>query len=547
MEGALKARRGLLAVAVLVASVAVLASAGFAEPAQHKGGTLRISGGRELDSVDPAVAYNTSSWSFEYASCAKLYNYPDRPAPAGATVAPEVAMNLPKVSASGKTQTIQLKRTFRFHTGQPITASNFVAAFNRDANPKLQSPATSYLHEIVGADAVIAGRKTTISGVRALGRYTLQISSTRPLADLPARLTMPFFCPIAINTPLQEISEPLGSGPYYLASRVPNRQSVWKRNPFYRGTRPANVDQIVYSINADEACRVAVEQNALDYCFTIPHPDFRALAQKYGINRQSGQFFFHQSLGFDYFALNHDRRAFKGRSQIPLAKAVNWAIDRHALVQTAGYLGGKRIDQILPPAIAEPASIYPLGGVSEQSLARARSLLKKAKIKPPELVVYADNFSYHPAWAQIFQFNMRRLGIAVEVKIFPRSTYGDVVGTRGAAFDVAVAGGWIPDYADPVTIFGPLLHGSNLASKGNTNIAYFDRPKYNREIERIEGLSGAARGTAWAALDLEMMRDDPPWAPVMNFGTADFVSKSFGCYVYQPVVATPDFAAACKE
>lgn len=526
--------------------VGVLAATGL--PATSaKGGVLRISGGRDLDSVDPAIAYNTASWSLEYATCAKLYNYPDRPAPAGAIVVPEVATGLPKVSADGKTQTIPLRRTFRFHTGQQVTAANFVAAFNRDANPKLQSPATSYLHEIVGAGAVIDGKARTISGVKPLGQYTLQIRTIRRLPDLVSRLTMPFFCPIPTNTPPEEISDPLGSGPYYVASRVPNRETVLKRNPFYRGTRPANVDQIVYTINGDEACRVAVEQGAMDYCFTIPRADYRDIAATYGINRRGGRFYFHPALGIDYFALNHDRPAFKGTGQIPLAKAINWAIDRPALVRAVGYLGGKRNDQILPPAMTRPASTYPLGGVTQQSLARARALLKKAKVRPLKLVVYTDNFSYHSAWAQIFQFNMRRLGIDVEIKVFPRAAYSDAVGTRGAPFDVAVAGGWIPDYADPITIFGPLLDGHNIAQTGNTNIAYFDRPKYNREIQRIEGLTGTARRRAWSDLDVEMMRDDPPWAPVLNLTATDFVSESFGCYVFQPVVATPDLAAACKK
>jgi ABC-type oligopeptide transport system substrate-binding subunit len=530
-----------------VAGVGLLTAA--AVPAvSPKGGTLRVGRGRDIDSIDPALAYNPDSWMLEFATCATLYSYPDKPAPAGAIVIPEVATSFPKVSADGKTQTIQLKRTFRFNTGQLVTAANFVAALNRDANPKLDSPATNYLHEIVGADAVIAGAAQTISGLRALGRYTLRIRTTGPLPELTSRLAMPFFCPIAVNTPLDEIDNPLGSGPYYVAARVRNRQVVLKRNPSYRGTRRANVNQIVLTINGLEACRVAVEQNALDYCAGagIPTTDYPEVVAKYGINRTKGQFFVHASLGFQYFAFNHDRPAFKGVGQIPLARAINWAIDRHALVQAAGYLGGKPTDQILPPAMTRPASIYPLGGVSQRSLTRARALLKKARLRPAKLVLYTDDFSYNHAWAQIFQFNLRRLGIDTEIKVFPHSAYYDVIGARGAPFDVAI-GGWIPDYADPITVFGPLLGGNHLEPTGNTNVAYFDRPKYNRKIERIERLSGAARRKAWAELDVEMMRNDPPWAPVITFSATSFVSKSFGCYVFQPVIAKPDLAAACKK
>jgi ABC-type oligopeptide transport system substrate-binding subunit len=112
-------------------------------------------------------------------------------------VIPEVAAGFPIVSSNGRVYTFDLKRTFRFHTGAAVTARSFAEAFNRDANPKMQSPAVAlgYLHDIVGADAVIKGKATMISGVRVLGTYRLQIRLTKPLGDFTARLTIPFFCP----------------------------------------------------------------------------------------------------------------------------------------------------------------------------------------------------------------------------------------------------------------------------------------------------------------------------------------------------------------
>lgn len=533
-----------LVVVALVVSSGVAVTAGFAGPAQKRGGTLRIARPRDIDSVDPAIAYVYDSWMIEFATCAKLYNYPDKPPPQGANVIPEVATGFPKVSRDGKTQTMELKRTHRFHTGSRVTAVNFVAAFNRDANPAMHSPAQAYLHEIVGADAVIDGQSQTISGVRALGPYTLQIRTTRPLPDLVSRLTMPFFCPIAVNTPLQEINDPLGSGPYYVASRVPDRQVVLKRNPFYRGPRPANVDQAVWTITGREACRVAVEQNQLDYCggLGIPSESYAEIAAKYGINRKNGQFFFNPLLLTDYFAFNHDRPAFKGLGQIPLKQAINWAIDRPALVRADGYLGGKETDQILPPAIGRNASIYALGGVTDRSLAKARALLAKAKFKPRRLVLYAPSFDPAPAQARIFQFNLKRLGIDVEIEYFPADAFFGKVATRGEPFDVALfSEGELDSGA-----FFESLNGKDIRAAGNLNVAYFNRPRYNRAIARIDRLGSKARRSAWAELDVSMMRNDPPYAPFMNEARRDFISKSFGCYIFHPVFLL-DVAAACKK
>lgn len=73
--------------------VGLLVATGLASPAASsddatsakKGGTLRLSKSTDIDYVDPALAYFTDSWEMEYATCAKLFNYPDKAAPAGSS------------------------------------------------------------------------------------------------------------------------------------------------------------------------------------------------------------------------------------------------------------------------------------------------------------------------------------------------------------------------------------------------------------------------------------------------------------------------------
>ena len=302
----------------------------------------------------------------------------------------------------------------------------------------------------------------------------------------------------------------------------------------------------MWTISAPGACRAAIERDELDYCFVLPPTAYQEIAAEYGINK--GRFFFNPRLATFFFAFNHDRPAFKGAAQIPLKQAINWAIDRPALVRATGYLGGKRTDQILPPAMGRRTSIYPLGGVTERRLAKARALLAKAKLKPKMLVLYVGTtgtFGIDPIWAQIFQYNMKRLGIDVDARFFPHPTQFERR-AHGEPFDVVI-GGWGTDYADGNGFFGPLLNGANIKEAGNANAAYFDRPRYNREIERINRLTGEARRRAsWAALDVDMMSNDPPWAPFMNGVRRDFISVSFGCYFYHPVIEL-DLAAACKK
>ncbi len=350
-----RARRWILLVATSAGAAVLLLSglAGVASTSDaQSGGTLRLLGtGTDVDSVDPALAYRPNSWSFMYAVCARLYGYPDRPAPQGARIVPEVAKAFPSFSRDGRTATIRLRRTYRFHTGARITAASFVAAINRLANPSMQSPAAFYLTDIVGARAVLEGKARSIAGVRAVGPYTLGIRTTRRAGDLAARLSMPFFCPLPPGTRIdpEGVDDPAGSGPYYIASRVRGRQLVLERNRFYPGPRKPHVGRIVFSVGTGrEACRLAVEQNDADYCtgLSASSPEVaREYVERFGINRPGGRLFFTATSSTEAFVFNHDRRAFESPSQIPLKQAINWAIDRPALVRAGDALAGRRTDQ----------------------------------------------------------------------------------------------------------------------------------------------------------------------------------------------------------
>src|SRR6186997_2389278 len=172
-------RRLSLSLAMLAAGISLLVAAGVALAAggageARKGGTLRLASFQDPDSIDTALAYTPFSWPIVYATCAKLFNLPDASGAEGTKIVPEVVRAW-TVSRDGRTYTFDLKRAFRFHTGAPVTAQSFADAFNRDAQPKLRSPAVDFMREIAGADAVRRGTAKSISGIRVLGRYRLKI------------------------------------------------------------------------------------------------------------------------------------------------------------------------------------------------------------------------------------------------------------------------------------------------------------------------------------------------------------------------------------
>ena len=147
--------------------------------------------------------------------------------------------------------------------------------------------------------------------------------------------------------------------------------------------------------------------------------------------------------------------------------------------------------------------------------------------------------------AQVISFELRQLGIEVDVKYFDAEALLERIATRGEPFDINL-NGWAADYADGGSFLEPILNGKDLGPFGNVNLGYFDDPQTNARIEAATRLTGEARRKAWADLDADLMRNNPPVAPIIHATSRAFVSKSFGCFVLHPFYGV-DLAAACKK
>jgi ABC-type oligopeptide transport system substrate-binding subunit len=528
---------------VAVALLAVFAGSGAAKSAKAgaQGGTMNIDLPNDVDYTDPALDYLSTGWEIEYATCLKLMNYPDANGAKGSQLVPEAATGFPKVSNSGKTYDFNVKVGYtKFSNGQAVTAANFKAAFDRNADPKMQSPAVPFFSDIVGS------AKSPVSGVKVSGSHLI-ITLTHASPDFLARVAMPFFCAIPTNLAHDPngVLAPAAAGPYYISDRVPNKSITRKKNPYYKGKRPHNVSQINYTIgNALPATYLRVQQGSTDYAAGgIPPASYSEAASKYGINK--GQFWVKPQLGVQYIALNHDRAIFQGAKGTALAKAINYAIDRKAMLAQGGYLAGKRTDQILPPGIAgfRDASLYPLKG---PDLTTAKKWAAKAGLKSGQtLEYYTSNTGAAPLVAQILQFNLKQLGITVNTHAYARAVQIEKEGTRGEPFDLT-SEAWIADYADPYDFINVLLSGDNLHAANNNNVAYFNDPKYNKAMRSASLLSGSARYTAYGNLDVSMMKDNPPWAARSNFNDRILVSKRVGCFTFNSIYSV-DLAAVCLK
>ena len=180
------------------------------------GGTLRVNvSTTDVQSIDPAIDYENTGWAILDATCLKLVNYPDKTGLPGTIVTPEAATALPAVSSDGKTYTFTIRKGFKFNTGEEVTAQTFAHVIDRDLAPALQSPAVTFLSDVVGADAVVNKKATHASGVTVNGDK-LTVELTRVAPDFVARMAMNFFCAVPLKLPAtpQETHRVVGGAPF---------------------------------------------------------------------------------------------------------------------------------------------------------------------------------------------------------------------------------------------------------------------------------------------------------------------------------------------
>jgi peptide/nickel transport system substrate-binding protein len=520
-------RSAVLAVA-FVLGVGFLAGATSGSTGRE-GGIFRIAG--VPDAIDPAITLDAGDALA--ASCVRLMSYPDKPWPRGTRVVPEAAAAYPDVSRDGKTYTFTVRDGFRFNTGEKVTAQSFAHAIVRIMSPAAKAAWVQYVQDIAGAQAVMDGKAAEPTGVKAR-QNKLSVRLTHAARDFPARTSFYAFCAVPSDLPISEegVSELPGAGPYYIADFVTGQKLVLKRNPFYRGSRPHHFDEIDFASAPDNVR--AVESGAADYAELNSPADVAHLALKFRPQ-------LHSVPGFAvrYVVLNNSRRLFK--DNLPLRRAVNFALERRALLKARSDVMGTLTDQYLPPGMTGfvDAHVFPL---RHPDMRKAKALAR-GHTRSGKAMLYIKDDPTDIAQSQIIRRDLKQIGIDVSVKKLPGPALFQKLFTPGTPYDMTLLG-FGPDYSDPYAVLDTLFDGRMIGTPYTVNLAYFNSAKYNSILAADSKLTGSARYAAYGKLDVDLARNAAPMVAYASESALTFVSRKIGCIVLNPFL---DLAAACTK
>lgn len=179
----------------------------------------------KIRTLDPADSYEITSGTFLYNMGDRLYSYKS-----GTTeIIPQLATELPQISADGTTYTMPIRQGVMFHDGAPFNAEAMAFSLRRFAENG-GSPSSLF--------------SGVVESVTATGEYELTIQLKKPFAAFTALLTFPGLC--AVSPQAYEIGEGkfksdsfIGTGPYKLASYGTDSIKL-DANPDYWGEKPLN-------------------------------------------------------------------------------------------------------------------------------------------------------------------------------------------------------------------------------------------------------------------------------------------------------------------
>ncbi|OLF72343.1 peptide ABC transporter substrate-binding protein [Maricaulis sp. W15] len=502
---------------LITASALALASCGGSNGPDSSNVVLHRGNNAEPLSLDPHKASGT--WENNIIGDMFLGLFTDDPD--GAPI-PGMAESW-EVSEDGLTWTFTLREAY-WSDGEPVTAGDFVFAWQRIATPATGAQYVSLLYPIVGVEEASTGAADPSSiGVRAIDDRTLEVHLVNPAPYLQGLLTHYTTFPLP-----QHVVEVYGDEWVRPANMVSNGAYTledWRTNNYVHLTRNANfydnanvcIDDVYYYPTVDNsAAGRRVRNGELDLNMEFPGQQMEFLRREIPDFVRVNPF-----MGTIYFSINTTIEQF---DDVNVRNALGMAIDRDFIANEILRAGQQPAYSMIPPGVAN----YP-GGVEaewadipvEQRRANARALLEAAGYGPDNPFEFEYTYRAtgdNPRIAPVVQNDWSAIADWVQPELIVNDTQIHYDNLRASDFQVA-DGGWIADYNDPYNF---LFLGEYRSVP--MNYARYNNPEFDALVtEANRELDLELRGEMMAEAE-QILIDDMPIIPLVFYVNKSLVN-----------------------
>jgi YVTN family beta-propeller protein len=510
--------------------------------ASHRGGTLTVLSRNGLDTIDPALAYFSDSWSILALTNDGLVGFRRVGGSDGAALVPALALSIPTSADGGRTYTFKLRPGIRYSNDVPVRPADFRRALERVF--RLQSDGSFHYAAIEGAKAC-GQQPATCDLSRGIvtddAANTVTFHLVEPDPDFLYRLALPFAFAVPAETPntVDDRSPIPATGPYAIERYAKDDELVLGRNPAFAErsaeSRPRGFpDRIVWRLSLEDRLQVDdVLGGRADLMFRELPPDLLGNLT----TSHAGQVHFAPRTGTYFMHLNVTTPPF---DDLRVRRALNFAVDRKAVVDIFGGTGSATC-QVLPPNFAgyEPYCPFTLDpGVTwtAPDMRAARALVEASGTSGAAVIVWATPdyaFGVPVPVGEYFVDLLNELGYRATLHLVDRrSDY--FAATLDASRHVQIAfGGWASDFPTESGFIVPVLSCDSLENGGSQ---FCDQAVERRmdEAMRVQLTDLASAHRMWTSIEHDIT-DRAPWVPLVTRSWVNLVSERAGNFQVHPV------------
>lgn len=352
-----------------------------------------------------------------------------------------------EVSPDRRTYRFTLRRAVRFHDGTTFGAADVVRAWESIlGEQRITARHPWALDPIEGADAVSAGTRRHLSGVRVIDDSTLEVRLTRPLQQFPRLIADP---QAFVGAATSDNVRPVGTGPWrWLAGRATADTIHLARNDDYWGRRP-RMDSVEIRVVPDSHLVRAFTGGEVDCTADMTRESRTALAARTDIRlTRAGP------MGLVRIVFNLDNPSLQ---DVRFRRALGMALDRRRLSKEAASGSVITANGPLPPGVLGADPTRPVMPYDPE---QARSLLAERGIVVPDSLSLKLPDDETPEFSPDFSSLLESYWGAVGLRIHQWSGHD-----RGMA-DIMVRVSY-PEGADPDDYLYSRFHSSVAGMAGN--------------------------------------------------------------------------------
>ena len=502
----------------------------------------------EVQTMDCQVATDGMSFQVQGMTTEGLFS-PDQEGK------PSPAMALSEdVSEDGLTRTFHLREDAKWSNGTPVTADDFVYAWQRAVDPEVGSE-YAFLLGVAGvknADAIANGEMPVEDlGVKAVDDHTFEVQLDTPVAFFDTMLFFPTFfptnrefCEAAGDQYATTPDTMLANGPYKIASYEPAATTIeLVKNPDYWDADAVKLDGI--------RCQVIKETQQALLAYQSGELDFARISGEQVEQYQSDPEFQAILTGFVWY-LSPNLKA-EGLENHNLRMALALAFDKDAVVNNVVKDGSVAANYFVPKGIATG----PDGTDFRDDPDGTRTFLATDKAKAQEYFEKAkaelgkDTFDYtllvedSESAVNVAQFIQQEIqttlpGVTIELQQLPKKER--VARMQEGDYEIALTR-WGPDYGDPMTYL------SMFTSDSSNNYGGWSNADYDAIIESAQkGELATKPQERWEALKEaeKIALDDAVIFPVYQKCNASLIKSNVKGIWFNPV-AVDIFKNVVKE